>query len=107
MDDKRIAELRKFISAVTDPKISAFIDLKKLCQSGTYNLSVQMAKEHAANHGDFSYLNNLLALVEGSTYAADLISSLRSKLSFVLTETKPRKFKKATPEQVAESPRLP
>lgn len=103
MDEKRIAELRKFISTVTDPKISAFIDLKKLCQSGTYNLSVQMATEHAAKHGDFNYLNHLLTLVEGSVHATDLISSLRPKLNFVLTETKPRKFKKATPEQVAKA----
>ena len=43
MDEKRIAELRKFVGTVTDPKISAFIDLKKLCQSGIYTLSVQMA----------------------------------------------------------------
>lgn len=103
MDEKRIAELRKFISTVTDPKISAFIDLKKLCQSGIYNLSVQMATEHAAKHGDFNYLNYLLTLVEGSVHATDLISSLRHKLNFVLTETKPRKFKKATPEQVAKA----
>lgn len=103
MDEKRVAELRKFISTVTDPKIGAFIDLKKLCQSGTYNLSVQMATEHAAKHGDFNYLNHLLTLVEGSVHATDLISSLRSKLNFVLTETKPRKFKKATPEQAAKA----
>lgn len=103
MDEKRIAELRKFITTVTDPKISAFIDLKKLCQSGIYTLSVQMATEHAAKHRDFNYLNNLLALLEGSVHASDLISSVRPKLSFVLTETKPRKFKKATPEQVAKA----
>jgi hypothetical protein len=103
MDEKRIAELRKFISTVTDPKISAFIDLKKLCQSGAYNLSVQMATEHAAKHGDFNYLNHLLTLVEGSVHATDLIFSLRPKLNFVLTETKPRKFRKATHEQVAKA----
>lgn len=102
MDEKRIAELRKFVGTVTDPKISAFIDLKKLCQSGIYTLSVQMGTEHAAKHGDFNYLNNLLALVEGSVHASDLISTVRPKLNFVLTDTKPRKFKKATPEQVAK-----
>ncbi len=103
MDEKRIAELRKFINAVTDPKISAFIDLKKLSQSGAYNLSVQMATEHAAKYGDFNYLNHLLTLVDGSVHATNLISSLRPKLNFVLTETTPRKFKKATPEQVAKT----
>lgn len=37
-------------------------------------------------------------------HATDLISSLRPKLNFVLLmETKPRKFKKATPEQVAKA----
>lgn len=103
MDEKRINELRKFVGTVTDPKISAFIDLKKLCQSGIYNLAVQMATEHAAKHGDFSYLNNLLVLLEGTAHANDLISTLRPKLNFVLTATKPRKFKKTTPELVAKA----
>ena len=103
MDEKRISELRKFINTVTDPKISAFIDLNKFYQSGIYNLSVQMATEHAAKHGDFSYLNHLLALLEGSVHASDFISSLRPKLNFVLTASKPRKLKKATPEQVAKA----
>jgi hypothetical protein len=105
MDEKRVADLRKFIGAVTDPKISALIDLKKLYQSGIYNLAVQMATEHAVKHGDFNYLNQLLALFEGSVYATNFISSLRPKLNFLLTETKPRKFKKATPEQVAKAAR--
>lgn len=103
MDDKRIAELRKFVGTVTDPKISAFIDLKKLCQSGIYNLSVQMATEHAAKHGDFNYLNNLLALSDGTVHASDLIATVRPKLTFALTDTKPRKFKRATSEQVAKA----
>ncbi len=103
MDDKQLAELRKFISTITDPKISAFIDLKKLCNSGIYNLSVQMAAEHASKHHDFSFLERIMALLEGTQHAGDFISSLRSKLNFVLTETKPRKFKKATPEQVAKA----
>ena len=103
MDEKRVTELRKFIGTITDPKISAFIDLKKLCQSGIYNLSVQMATEHATKHHDFSFLERILALLEGTSHASDFISSLRPNLNFVLTETKPRKLKKATPEQVAQA----
>ncbi|OEZ65336.1 hypothetical protein JAB5_13370 [Janthinobacterium sp. HH103] len=103
MDEKKIAELRKFISTITDPKISAFIDLKKLYQSGIYNLAVQMATEHAAKHHDFSYLEKILALLDDSTHASGFITSLRPSLNFVVTDTKPRKFKKATPEQVAKA----
>lgn len=103
MDEKRIAELRKFIGLITDPKVSAFIDLKKLCNSGIYNLSVQLATELAVKHGDFGYLNRLLALLEGTSYANEFVSDLRSKLSFVLTNTKPRKLKKATPEEVTKA----
>lgn len=103
MDDKRSAELRKFINTISDPKISAFIDVKKLCNSGIYNLSVQMATEHASKHHDFSFLERILALLDGTQHASDFISSLRSKLTFVITEAKPRKFKKATPEQVAKA----
>lgn len=103
MDEKRIAELRKFIGLITDPKVCAFIDLKKLCNSGMYNLSVQMATEHAARHGDFGLLNRLFGLLEGTAYANEFVSDLRSKLSFVLTNTKPRKLKKATPEEVTKA----
>lgn len=103
MDEKRLAELKKFIGTITDPKISAFIDLKKLCDSGIYNLSVQMATEHAAKHHDFSFLEKILLLLDGTQHASDFISSLRPKLNFVITRTKPRKFKKATPEQVANA----
>lgn len=103
MDDKQLAELRKFISTITDSKISAFIDLKKLCNSGIYNLAVQMATEHATKHHDFSFLERILALLDGTQHASDFISSLRPKLNFVITETKPRRFKKATSEQVAKA----
>lgn len=98
MDEKKIAELRKFISTITDPKISAFIDLKKFYQSGIYNLAVQMATEHAAKHHDFSYLEKILTLLDDSTHASGFITSLRPSLNFVVTDTKPRKFKKATLE---------
>ncbi len=103
MEEKRVTELRKFVVTITDKNIAAFIDRKKLCLSGIFNLSVQMATEHAAKHGDFSYLNNLLALLEGTKHACDLIYTVRPKLNFVLTETKPRRFKKATPEQIAKA----
>lgn len=102
MDKKRVAELRKFISTITDPNISAFIDLKKLCQSGIYNMAVQMAMEHAAAHSDFNYLEKILHLLDGSMHAAGYIAALKPKLNFIVTDTKPRKFKKATLEQIAK-----
>lgn len=56
MDEKKAAELRKFVGAIADPRVRPFIDLAKLGGSGTVNLAVQMATEHAATHGDFGYL---------------------------------------------------
>lgn len=103
MDEKQIAELRKFISTITDKKIRPFIDTKKLCDSGIYNLAVQMGTEHAAKHGDFNYLNLLFTLVDGTPQGNSFVSNLRPKLNFVLTETNPRKLKKATAEQVAQA----
>ncbi|WP_186013709.1 hypothetical protein [Burkholderia gladioli] len=103
MNEKKISELRRFVATITDPKVSAFIDLKKLCQSGIYNLAVQMATEHAVKHHDFSYLEKILTLLDGSTHANGFISSLRPKLNFIVTDTKPRRFKKATPEQIAKA----
>ncbi|MDR5835638.1 hypothetical protein [Caballeronia sp. LZ034LL] len=103
MDEKKVAELRKFVITITDPKVSAFIDLRKLCQSGIYNLAVQMATEHAAKRHDFSYLEKILTLLDGSTHASGFIASLRPKLNFIVSDTKPRKFKKATPEQIAKA----
>ena len=100
MDDTKTAELRKFISTITDPKISAFIDLKKLCQSGIYNLAVQMATEHASKHGDFTHLDRLLHLLDGSAHVSGFVAALRPKLNFIVTDTKPRKFKRATLQQV-------
>ena len=103
MDETKTAELRKFINTITDPKISSFIDLKKLCQSGVYNLAVQMATEHASKHHDFTFLERLLHLLDGSAHASGFVASLRPKLNFVITDTKPRKFKKATLEQIANA----
>jgi len=103
MDEKKVAELRKFVITITDPKVSAFIDLRKLCQSGIYNLAVQMATEHAAKHHDFGYLEKILTLLDGSAHASGFIASLRPKLNFIVSDTKPRKFKKATPEQIAKA----
>ncbi|MFS2076831.1 hypothetical protein, partial [Curtobacterium sp. CT11-133] len=82
-----------FLSTITDPKICAFIDPKKLCQSGIFNLAVQMATEHAAKHHDFGYLEKILNLLDGSTHASWFIASLRPKLNFVITDTKPRRFR--------------
>ena len=106
MEEKTAAELRKFIGTITDPKIRPFIELTKLCRSGIYKLAVQMATEHAVKHGDFRFLNNLLALLAGTTHANDLIFMVRPKINFIISDTTPPQFKKATPKQVAMSVRL-
>lgn len=103
MYDKEIIELRKFISIITDKKIYPFIDLKKLCVSGIYTLAVQMATEHAAKHGDFTYLNLLFSLLDGTTQGNLFVSNLRPRLNFIFTDTSPRKLKKATADQVAKA----
>lgn len=103
MDDKKIAELRKFISMITDKKIHPFIDVKKLCVSGIYTLAVQMATEHAAKHGDFTYLNLLFSILDGTTQGDLFVSNLRPRLNFIFTDTSPRKLKKATADQVAKA----
>jgi hypothetical protein len=103
MEEKKRAEIRRFLSSITDPEISAFIDLKKLCKSEAFGLTVQMATEHAATHHDFTFLERILTLLEGSVYVAGFIAKLRPTLNFIITETKPRKFKKATQEQVAKA----
>lgn len=106
MEDKQVAELRKFISNITDKKIRPFIDTNKLCGSGIYNLAVQMATEHAVKHGDFSFLNLIYSLIDGTTHGSSFVSSLRPKLNFVLIDTNPRKLKKATPDQVAKAAKV-
>lgn len=103
MYENRTAELQDFIMAISDPRVQPFIDLKKLCQSGIYNLAVQMATEHAVQHGDFCYLQKILIVLDGSIHVNGFIASLRPKLNFIIVEAKPRYFKKATPEQVAEA----
>lgn len=106
MDDKQVAELRKFISTITDKKIRLFIDIKKLCNSGIYNLAIQMGTEHAARHGDFNYLNLIFTLVDGTPQVNSFLSNLRSKLNFIVTDTHPRKLKKATAEQVGQAAKV-
>ena len=105
MDEHRTAELQRFTTVISDPSIRPLIDLQKLYQSGIYNLAVQMATEHAIKHGDFGYLQKILTVLDGSSYANGFIASLRSRVNFIVTDTKPRKFKKATPEQVAKAER--
>lgn len=100
MDEKKVIELRKFVGIITDPKISALLDLKKLSKSGIFNQSVEMASDHAVKHNDFTYLNKLFALVDGSAYESTFIIGLRSKIDFVITESTPRTLKKATREQM-------
>ena len=103
MDELKISDIGKFIKAVSDPLVAPFIDLKKVCQSDRFKLSVQMATQHAIKHGDVSYLNQLLDLVKDSVHADDLIAAVRPHFNFVLTETLPRRFMKATAEQVAHA----
>lgn len=105
MDNKQIAELKKFINTLADSKIGPLIDLKKLCQSGIYKIAVPMATAHAANHKDYTYLKKIFGIIDGSPYERDFISTLRITINFVINETKPRKLKHATLEQVIQAAR--
>ena len=86
MEEERVAELRKFLTVVTSPVIAGFIDLKKLSKSPEFSQAVDMAAEHAQRHGDFSYINNIMALLDGSAYAIEFLNLLHPKLNFVLAE---------------------
>lgn len=66
-----------------------------------------MAIAHAAKHKDYTYLNNIFWIIDGSTYERDFISTLRLKINFVINDTKPRKFKHATLEQVIQAAKPP
>jgi hypothetical protein len=48
MDDKQVAELRKFINMITEKKIHPFIDIKRLCASGIYTLVRLLSTSRAA-----------------------------------------------------------
>ncbi|WP_343821012.1 hypothetical protein [Castellaniella daejeonensis] len=102
MYEQRTAELQSFIMSISDPRIRPFLDLKKLCQSGIYDLAVKMATAHAVQHGDFCYLQKILIVLDGSIHVNEFIASLRPKLNFIIMDAKPRYFKKATPERIAE-----
>lgn len=102
MDEKRVAELRKFLNTVTNPVVANVIDRRKLCKSPEFSQAVDMAAQHAQRHGDFAYLNNIMALLDGSTHAIEFLNLLRPKLNFVIMETKPRKLMKASPDDANE-----
>ncbi|OYO25897.1 hypothetical protein [Janthinobacterium sp. PC23-8] len=107
MDDKKIAELKKFINTLADSRIGPLIDLKKLCQSGIYTLAVQMATEHAIEHKNYMYLNSIFGLIDDTPYEINFITALRPRLNFTLTDTKPRKLKHATLYQVTQAANQP
>lgn len=107
MDEKRIGELKKFLTTVTNPVIANVIDLRKLSKSPEFSQAVDMAAQHAQRHGDFTYLNNIMGLLDGSAYGIEFLNLLRPKLNFVITETKPRKLMKASPDDAAEQAAKP
>lgn len=107
MDEKRAVDLKKFLSAITNPVIANFLDLKKLSKSPEFSQAIGMAAQHAQRHGDFDLLNKILALLDGSAYAIEFLNSLRPKLNFVITETKPRKLMKASPDDAAKQAAKP
>lgn len=107
MDEKRTVDLKKFLSTVTNPVIANLIDLRKLSKSPEFSQAIDMAAQHAQRHGDFCLLNNIMALLDGSAYAVEFLNLLRPKLNFVVTEAKPRKLIKASPEDAAEQAAKP
>ena len=104
MEEKEILEARKSLALIADPRIRAFIDLKKISLSAQYRVAVDAGAAHALKHGDFTFLNKLLALVDGTSHATELLAYLRPRLNFVIAPTTPKTFKKATPELVDQVP---
>jgi hypothetical protein len=102
MEEKELLDARKFLALITDPRIRAVIDLKKTAMSGQYRKAIDVGADHALKHGDFNLLNKLLALMDGTPHAGEFVAYLRPKLNFVITPTKPRTLKKATPKLVAQ-----
>lgn len=102
MEEKAVADARKFLGLITDPRICALVDLRKLTQSSRYLEAVAMATDHAQRHGDFNFLNKIFAMVDGTPYSGQFVEGLRSRVHFVITDTKPRKLKKATRELVEQ-----
>jgi hypothetical protein len=102
MDDKTRKERHKFINTICNPTFRPFIDINKLCKSQTYRLAVEAAADHASMHGNFTLLNNLFSLLDGTQHANSLIALLRPKLNFIVTETTPRMLKKAGPWLAAQ-----
>jgi hypothetical protein len=54
-----------------------------------------MASSHAAEHQDFTFLERILNLLDGTDYANEFIAKLQTRLGFTVTTTVPRKIKKA------------
>jgi hypothetical protein len=103
MEEKEILEARKFLALIADPRIRAFIDIKKISLSAQYRVAVDAGAAHAQKHGDFSILDRVMALVDGTPHAAELVAYLRPKLNFVIAPTTPKTFKKTKPELVAKA----
>lgn len=94
IDERKIKELRNFLSKISDPEVQALIDISKLYRTEVFAATVQMASEHAVKHQDFSFVERILNLLEGTDYADDLVEKLQPRLGFIVTQTVPRKIKK-------------
>lgn len=101
MNDKRASELHKFIGMVCDPRISSFIDTKKLCSATIFDEAVVEAINHVSEHGNLTLLNKLLVLLDGTPQSLKLLALIRSKVNCVVTDTKPPQLRKSAPKQHA------
>lgn len=99
MDDKSASELHKFIGLACDPRISSFIDIKKLCSSTIFDDAVDEAIDHVAKHGNLTLLNKLLVLLDGTPQSSKLLALVRSRVNCVVTDTKPPQLRKSMPPQ--------
>lgn len=95
IDEKRSKDLRSFLNKITDTEVREFIDMKRLYKTEVFTATVQMASEHALRHHDFTFLERILNFLDGTEYADDFVAKLRPKLAFTVTQTVPKKIKKA------------
>lgn len=103
MDQVELKACRDIISALLNPTIRPFLDVKKILQSRIYNLAVDLAIERTAGDGNLTELSNILAAIDGTPQAQALIQRARSKFNVVVTDTKPRKLRKVNNAQRAEA----
>lgn len=99
MTELSTSDLRRFITTITQNDIRPFLDLKKVCASNIYLHAIDLSIHEAVINGNLNFVNALYALVVDTRFEHEFLAKIRIKFDFVISDTKPRRLKKATPEQ--------